>query len=94
MKVMKINSPEYEGLFTEELQKLIGIFQKHGYELRLAGGAVRDLLMGVAPHDLDFATNATPTQMRNMFTEENVRMINTNGESHGTMTVRINDKVS
>lgn len=31
---------------------------------RIAGGAVRDLLMGIRPADVDFATTATPTQMK------------------------------
>ena len=48
--------------------------------------------MGKAPKDLDFATVATPDQMREMFTKEEVRMINQRGESHGTITPRINDK--
>lgn len=52
----------------------------------------RDLLLGQKPTDLDFATVATPQQMKEMFTTENVRMINMNGEKHGTITPRINDK--
>ena len=55
---------------------------------------VRDLLMGQVPHDLDFATTATPCEMKEMFTAEGIRMINNNGEKHGTITARINDKVS
>ena len=30
--------------------------------------------------------------MKEMFTEENIRMINNQGEKHGTITARINDK--
>lgn len=52
----------------------------------------RDLLMGLTPKDLDFATTATPEEMKEMFTAEEVRMINVNGERHGTITARINDK--
>lgn len=48
--------------------------------------------MGKKPTDLDFATTATPQQMKDMFTAETIRMINTNGEKHGTITARINDK--
>lgn len=51
----------------------------------------RDLLLGKSPKDIDFATTATPTQMKTMFTAENIRMININGEAHGTITPRIND---
>ncbi len=36
---------------------------------RIAGGAVRDLLMGKSPADVDFATTATPEQMKDMFTK-------------------------
>lgn len=48
--------------------------------------------MGLEPKDLDFATTATPQEMKEIFTKEEVRMINTNGEKHGTITPRINDK--
>jgi hypothetical protein len=53
---------------------------------------IRDLLMNIKPHDLDFATTATPQQMKDMFNSENIRMINLTGEKHGTITVRINEK--
>ncbi|VDL98904.1 unnamed protein product [Schistocephalus solidus] len=68
------------------------LFEKHGYQVRVAGGAVRDVLMSVDPKDVDLATTATPEQMIEMFTKENIRMLNRNGEAHGTVTVRINDK--
>lgn len=48
--------------------------------------------MNIQPSDLDFATTATPEQMKKMFDEEGVRMINLTGEKHGTITARINDK--
>ena len=54
---------------------------------------MRDLLMNKVPHDIDFATTATPSQMKEMFEKERVRMINNRGEKHGTITARINDKV-
>lgn len=52
----------------------------------------RDLLDGKKPSDLDFATSATPDQMKEMFEAESIRMINNKGEKHGTITPRINDK--
>ncbi|XP_046402301.1 CCA tRNA nucleotidyltransferase 1, mitochondrial [Ischnura elegans] len=89
---MKLDSPEFKAIFTPELEDLAKIFDKYGYEIRIAGGAVRDLLSGKVPNDLDFATTATPEEMKEMFTAENVRLINANGEKHGTITPRINDK--
>ena len=93
LKTMKLDSLQFHALFTTELKVLVELFAKHNYELRIAGGAVRDLLMNKYPSDLDFATTATPEQMQAMFTSEQIRMINTKGERHGTITCRINDTV-
>lgn len=48
---------------TPEIEFLDTIFTEGGHEIRMAGGAVRDLLTGVIPSDIDFATTATPIQM-------------------------------
>lgn len=90
--IMKLDTPEFHSIFTPELNKLSEIFKKYDYEIRVAGGAVRDILMGLVPKDLDFATTATPDEMKTMFTAEEIRMINDRGEKHGTITARINDK--
>ncbi|XP_029663657.1 CCA tRNA nucleotidyltransferase 1, mitochondrial isoform X1 [Formica exsecta] len=90
--IMKLDCPEFHSVFTPELQTLADLFKRYNYELRIAGGAVRDILMGKQPKDLDFATDATPPQMKDMFTKEEIRMINEKGEKHGTITARINDK--
>ncbi|XP_011203099.2 CCA tRNA nucleotidyltransferase 1, mitochondrial [Bactrocera dorsalis] len=88
----KIDSPEFHSIFTDELQALIDIFKRYNYELRIAGGAVRDILMGIKPKDIDLATTATPDQMKEMFNKEKVRLINAKGEKHGTITPRIHNK--
>ncbi|KAH8264211.1 hypothetical protein KR038_004504 [Drosophila bunnanda] len=88
----KVDTPEFRSIFTPELEALVGLFKKYNYELRIAGGAVRDILMSIPPKDIDFATTATPDEMKAMFEKEEVRMIHANGEKHGTITPRINDK--
>ncbi|XP_062564049.1 CCA tRNA nucleotidyltransferase 1, mitochondrial [Armigeres subalbatus] len=90
--IMKIDTPEFRSIFTKELEDLIELFKRHDFEIRVAGGAVRDILMGKCPKDIDIATTATPTEMKDIFTKENIRMVNMNGEKHGTITPRINDK--
>lgn len=65
------------------------VFEKHQHELRIAGGAVRDLLSGKRPEDVDFATTATPEEMKEMFQKAGIRMINNKGEKHGTITARV-----
>ena len=80
-----LDSPEFKALLTPELLTLSAMFNKlvpiiekhillpkllrHEHELRIAGGAVRDLLGGKVPHDIDFATTATPDQMKEMFSK-------------------------
>lgn len=68
------------------------LFEKHQYELRIAGGAVRDLLSGKRPEDVDFATTATPEEMKHMFQKAGIRMINNKGEKHGTITARVREE--
>ena len=89
---MQIDTPEFKSIFTNDLQTLLQIFESYNYEIRIAGGAVRDILLGKNPKDIDFATTATPEEMKNMFKREGVRMINTKGEKHGTITARINSE--
>uniref|UniRef100_A0A6V7KST5 Poly A polymerase head domain-containing protein n=1 Tax=Bracon brevicornis TaxID=1563983 RepID=A0A6V7KST5_9HYME len=90
--ITKLNTPEFKSIFSPELNSLTSLFNKYNYEIRIAGGAVRDLLMEKIPKDIDFATTATPDEMKNMFTIEKIRMLNLKGEKHGTITARINDK--
>lgn len=89
---MQLKTSDFQCLFTEGLNGLAEIFQKNNFELRIAGGAVRDLLSGKRPEDVDFATTATPEEMKDMFQAAGVRMINNKGEKHGTITARIHNE--
>ena len=53
--------------------KVLNRLNSAGFEAYLVGGSVRDLLLRKAPKDFDVATNATPTQIRNLF--RNARII-------------------
>ncbi|XP_076964629.1 CCA tRNA nucleotidyltransferase 1, mitochondrial-like [Callospermophilus lateralis] len=89
---MKVQSPEFQSLFTEGLKSLTELFVRENHELRIAGGAVRDLLNGVKPQDVDFATTATPSQMKEMFQAASIQMINNKGEKHGTITTWLHEE--
>ncbi|KAM7423187.1 hypothetical protein PAMA_010964 [Pampus argenteus] len=89
---MKLKTSEFQSLFTDGLNGLAEVFEKHQHELRIAGGAVRDLLSGKRPEDVDFATTATPEEMKRMFQTAGIRMINNKGEKHGTITARIHNE--
>jgi tRNA nucleotidyltransferase (CCA-adding enzyme) len=75
--------------FPPELVDLRGKFVSEGFDIRLVGGCVRDLLHGDEPHDIDLCTDATPDEQVEMYKKYDVRHIET-GLQHGTVTVVLN----
>lgn len=65
---------------------IVELFRKNNYELFVVGGYVRDYVMGKKAHDIDFATNAKPDEMKKMCDEAGIRYM-TAGEKHGTVTI-------
>jgi poly(A) polymerase len=58
----RLNNPQYETALRIA-DRLRGL----GHAAYFAGGCVRDLLLGIAPHDFDVATSATPDQVQAAF---------------------------
>jgi poly(A) polymerase len=55
---------------TRQFEAAVGVIAKlraEGYEAYLAGGCVRDLLLGREPKDYDVATSATPDVVLRLF---------------------------
>ena len=75
-------------IITQAIRKLDKVFKKNQYEVRIVGGAVRDIALGKEPKDIDFATDATPDEMIAMLDKEGIRHITT-GIEHGTITAVI-----
>jgi tRNA nucleotidyltransferase (CCA-adding enzyme) len=73
---------------TEELKTLRAAFQARGFDIRLVGGAVRDIVAGKDPKDLDFCTDADPTEQLEIYTANGYKYVET-GLQHGTITVVI-----
>ena len=73
-------------LMTPETRKLGKAFDMAGFEVRFVGGCVRDALLGVTPKDVDFCTDATPDEMRDVATLNNFKFLPT-GVQHGTATL-------
>jgi putative nucleotidyltransferase with HDIG domain len=55
--------------FPEFVMDIFSKFEKAGFEIYVAGGAVRDILTGNIIDDWDFTTNATPEQILELFPE-------------------------
>jgi len=66
------------------VKKAIHMLNAAGHRAYAVGGCVRDAVMGIAPHDFDLASSATPEEMLCVF--RGSRVIET-GLKHGTVTV-------
>mgnify|MGYP001217868410 FL=1 len=87
----KLDSDEFKQILTAGVVSLGNLFHKNGFELRIVGGAVRDLMLGKLPKDTDLASDATPDEMVEMFEKGKIKYIPT-GLQHGTITAVINDE--
>ncbi|NLD27007.1 MAG: CCA tRNA nucleotidyltransferase [Acholeplasmataceae bacterium] len=67
--------------------QVINLLEAAGFEAVVVGGAVRDYLLGMTPHDYDISTNALPEQIKAVFQNYHTLDI---GIKHGTVTVFIN----
>ncbi len=76
---LKINSKAYE---------FVSMLEKAGYEAYFVGGFVRDMLMHNEAYDIDITTNASPDEIKKVFS--GFTIIET-GIKHGTVTVILNE---
>jgi len=67
--------------------KIIKTLHRNGFEALLAGGCVRDMLLGRAAKDYDVATNAKPQQIIKLF-ERTLKV----GAKFGVVIVLLDDK--
>jgi tRNA nucleotidyltransferase (CCA-adding enzyme) len=76
---------DVKSVVTSSIKKLDKVFKNNNYELRIVGGAVRDIALGKLPKDIDLATDATPDEMIAILDKANIKHIPT-GIDHGTIT--------
>lgn len=70
----------------KEVEQIIGVLDRNGFEAYLVGGCVRDFLLGIEPSDYDICTSALPEEVCRLF----MKTIPT-GIRHGTITVILNN---
>lgn len=75
-----------EFIVPENILSIISILVKNGFQAHLAGGCVRDMIIGRIPGDWDIATNATTDEVKALF-----RKTWDTGLKHGTVTVAYKD---
>lgn len=70
------------------VRRMFDVFDGADEETRIAGGAVRDALMGVLPVEIDFATTALPREIVRRAADAGLKSVPT-GIEHGTVTIVI-----
>ena len=75
-----ISPPKY-------VRQILRSLQARGHVAYLVGGCVRDMALGVRPHDWDICTSALPEQVMEVFPGALPT-----GLKHGTVTVRLNSR--
>ncbi len=73
-------------LRDKNLQRLLAVLSSHGERARIAGGAVRNALIGQKVADVDIATTTLPQETMRRAEEAGFRPVPT-GIEHGTVTV-------
>ncbi len=71
-----------KALLNKKLKIFASIFKKNGYSCFLVGGALRNYYAHLEPSDFDFATDASPDEVINIFNN-----VIPTGIKHGTVTV-------
>jgi poly(A) polymerase len=68
------------------LARLFAALRATGCEARVVGGAVRDALLGLTPHEIDVATPALPEAVMKAARDAGLKAVPT-GVEHGTVTI-------
>tara|TARA_R110002167_G_scaffold37435_1_gene117351 strand:- start:2196 stop:3335 length:1140 start_codon:yes stop_codon:yes gene_type:complete len=91
MKINEVTEVQDTGIISPDVKTLGELFSRNGFEIRVVGGAVRDVALGKSPKDIDLATDATPQEMQKMFDRAMIKHIPT-GIEHGTLTAVLNNE--
>ena len=82
---MKFSSKQAPWLYEVRLQAVFDAIEAAGGEARIAGGAVRNTLMGEAVGDIDLATTLVPEATLKALEKAGLKAVPT-GIDHGTVT--------
>lgn len=80
-----------DAIWNPAVREIALLLHQHNYEIRIVGGAPRDILLGIKPRDIDLATNAEPDTMIYLFQAAGLT-IDVDGIQHGTIKVMGSDK--
>lgn len=85
---MKAHIPAMSRFVTPAMREMADLLTENGWQIRMVGGAVRDILLERGPKDFDFATDARPEYVQALFENAGYTVIPV-GIDHGTVAVRV-----
>lgn len=74
-----------EDRIPDYVKNILGVIEASGHKAYVAGGAVRDIVLGNEPHDYDVATSARPADTIEIFKKAGIAFFD-NAAKHGTVT--------
>lgn len=87
---IRIQDDKFDGLLNKDLKIIIEAIENAGFEVRIVGGAVRDLLLGLTPRDIDLITNGSPDEVIYILADLDIE-VDVWGIKHGTVKAVIKD---
>ena len=84
------NSPATDNRIPAYVGRILKLLENEGHQAYVAGGAVRDIVLGKTPHDYDVATSARPEETLDIFKRAGLDYYD-NGIKHGTVTAITED---
>lgn len=77
-------------MFDQGILNLLKKLSDNNYEVYLVGGVVRDYLLGLSCHDYDACTNATPSQIKEVYKDYQIFSY---GEKFGTIGINYDNNL-
>ena len=77
--------------YPENIKLIIDRLEDNGESAYIVGGSLRDMLLGVAPHDYDVTTSALPEKTLSVFSDMRVQChsMNSKETSDGNMIINL-----
>ena len=74
-----------EGVLPRYVLQILTLIEEAGYEAYVVGGAVRDIALGLTPHDFDVASSSFPEEMIKVLSAAGIKYVDM-ASRHGTVT--------
>ncbi|CAH8481611.1 unnamed protein product [Dicrocoelium dendriticum] len=89
---LSVDLSPFTKLYRPENIRLYKLFEREGYELRIAGAGVCDLLLDVEPDRIEYAVYATPNQLKEMCQKYDIRIFSRREENFDHFALLVDNR--